>query len=66
MDAILCGPDGSGKCELFLSFSPSVSYWQHPHPSEIHARAAYGVYSFTDGQDSALTYQPKLQKRQNV
>ena len=61
MDAMLRGPDGSGKCDLFLSFSPSVSYQQHP--SEVHARAAYGANNFTDGQDSALTYPPKLQKR---
>ena len=62
MDAMLRGPDGSGKCDLFLSFSPSVSYQQHP--SEVHARAAYGANNFTDGQDSALNYPPKLQKRQ--
>lgn len=54
-------PDGSGKCDLFLSFSPSVSFRQHP--SEVHARAAYGSSIFTGGQDSALTYPPKLQKR---
>ncbi len=38
MDAILLDPDGSGMCNLFLSFSPSVSYRQHP--SEVRARAA--------------------------
>ena len=26
MDATMRGPDGSGKCDLFLSSSPSVSY----------------------------------------
>ena len=61
MDATMRGPDGSGKCDLFLSSSPSVSYRQHP--SEVHARAAYGANNFTAGQDSALTYPPKLQKR---
>ena len=30
MDAILRGSDGSEKTDLFLSFSPSVSYRQHP------------------------------------
>jgi integrase len=44
-----------------LSFSPSVSYRQHP--SEVHARAAYVTNNLTGGQDSALTYPPKLQKR---
>ena len=39
MDATIRNPDGSGTCNLFLSFSPSVSYRQHP--SEVHARAAY-------------------------
>ena len=61
MDATIRDSDGSGKCDLFLSFSPSVSYQQHP--SEVHGRAAYGANNFTDGQDSALTYPPKLQKR---
>ena len=51
MDAILRGPDGSGKCDLFLSFSPSVSYRQHP--SEVHARAAYGVMTLLVGKISA-------------
>ena len=64
MDATMRGSDGSGKSDLFLSFSPSVSYRQHP--SEVHARAAYGVNNFTGGQDSALAYPPKLQKRQNL
>ena len=64
MDATMRGSDGSGKNDLFLSFSPSVSYRQHP--SEVHARAAYGVNNFTGGQDSALAYPPKLQKRQNL
>ena len=61
MDATIRDSDGSGKCDLFLSFSPSVSYRQHP--SEVHARAAYGVNNLTGGQDSALTYPPMLQKR---
>ena len=62
MDATMPGPDGSRTCDLFLSLSPSVSYRQHP--SEVHARAAYGANNFTGGQDSALAYPPKLQKRQ--
>ena len=61
MDATIRDSDGSGKCDLFLSFSPSVSYRQHP--SEVHARAAYRANNYTGGQDSALTYPPKLQKR---
>ena len=63
MDATMRGPDGSGKCDLFLSSSPSVNY--RKHPSEVHARAAYRANNYTGGQDSALTYPPKLQKRQN-
>ena len=62
MDATMRGPDGSGKCDLFLSSSPSVRCRQHP--SEVHARAAYRANNYTGGQDSALTYPPKLQKRQ--
>ena len=61
MDATMRGPDGSGKCDLFLSSSPSVNY--RKHPSEVHARAAYRANNYTGGQDSALTYPPKLQKR---
>ena len=61
MDATIRNPDGSGTCNLFLSSSPSVSFRQHP--SEVHARAAYRDHDFTGGQDSALTYPPKLQKR---
>ena len=61
MDATIRGSDGHGKFDLFLSFSPSVNYRQHP--SEVHARAAYRDHNFTGGQDSALTYPPKLQKR---
>ena len=40
MDARMRNPDGLGTYNLFLSFSPSVSPRQHP--SEVHARAAYG------------------------
>ena len=61
MDATMRGSDGSGKCDLFLSSSPSVNY--RKHPSEVHARAAYRANNYTGGQDSALTYPPKLQKR---
>ena len=39
MDATMRVSDGSGKCDLFLSSSPSVSC--RKHPSEVHARAAY-------------------------
>ena len=39
--------DSSGKRDLFLSLSPSVSYRQHP--SEVHARAAYGANNLTGG-----------------
>ena len=56
MDAILHGPDGSGKCDLFLSFSPSVSYRQHP--SEVHARAAYGVMTLLVGKIQRLLAHP--------
>ena len=44
MDATIRDSDGSGKCDLFLSFSPSVSYRQHP--SEVHARAAYRANNY--------------------
>ena len=47
MDATIRDSDGSGKCDLFLSFSPSVSYRQHP--SEVHARAADGANNLTGG-----------------
>ena len=49
MDATMRGSDGHGRFDLFLSFSPSVSYRQHP--SEVHARAAYENNNLTDGQD---------------
>ena len=62
MDATIRDSDGSGKCDLFLSFSPSVSYRQHP--SEVHARAAYEAKNFIGWARLALTYPPKLQKRQ--
>ena len=62
MDATIRDSDGSGKCDLFLSFSPSVSYRQHP--SEVHARAAYEAKIFIGWARLALTYPPKLQKRQ--
>ena len=61
MDATIRDSDGSGKCDLFLSFSPSVSYRQHP--SEVHARAAYEAKNFIGWARLALTYPPKLQKR---
>ena len=61
MDATIRDSDGSGKCDLFLSFSPSVSYRQHP--SEIHARAAYKAKNFIGWARLALAYPPKLQKR---
>ena len=63
MDATIRDSDGSGKCDLFLSFSPSVSYRQHP--SEVHARAAYEAKNFIGWARLALTYPPKLQKRRN-
>ena len=56
MDATIRDSDGSGKCDLFLSFSPSVS-------SEVHARAAYEAKNFIGWARLALTYPPKLQKR---
>ena len=61
MDATIRDSDGSEKCDLFLSFSPSVSYRQHP--SEVHARAAYEAKNFIGWARLALTYPPKLQKR---
>ena len=61
MDATIRDSDGSGKCDLFLSFSPSVSYRQHP--SEVHARAAYEAKNFIGWARLALTYPPKLQRR---
>lgn len=64
MDATIRDSDGSGKCDLFLSFSPSVSYRQHP--SEVHARAAYEAKNFIGWARLALTYPPKLQKRQKI
>lgn len=64
MDATIRDSDGSGKCDLFLSFSPSVSYRQHP--SEVHARAAYEAKNFIGWARLALTYPPKLQKRHNL
>ena len=64
MDATIRDSDGSGKCDLFLSFSPSVSYRQHP--SEVHARAAYEAKIFIGWARLALTYPPKLQKRHPV
>ena len=47
MDATMRDSDSSGKRDLFLSLSPSVSYRQHP--SEVHARAAYGANNLTGG-----------------
>jgi hypothetical protein len=47
MDATMRGSDGHGKLDLFLSFSPSVSYRQHP--SEVHARAAYAANNLIGG-----------------
>ena len=64
MDATIRDSDGSGKCDLFLSFSPSVSYRQHP--SEVHARAAYEAKNFIGWARLALTYPPKLQKRRKL
>ena len=61
MDATMRVSDGSGKCDLFLSSSPSVSCRQHP--SEVHARAAYEAKIFIGWARLALTYPPKLQKR---
>ena len=40
MDATIRDSDGSGKCDLFLSFSPSVRLRRQP--SGVCARAAYG------------------------
>ena len=47
MDATMHGSDGSGMSDLFLSLSPSVSFRQHP--SEVHARAAYGLNDLMGG-----------------
>lgn len=47
MDATMRDSDGSGKRDLFLSLSPSVSCRQHP--SEVHARAASGANNLTGG-----------------
>ena len=56
MDATIRGSDGHGKFDLFLSFSPSVNYRQHP--SEVHARAAYEANNLTGGQDQRLLTHP--------
>ena len=64
MDATIRGSDGHGKFDLFLSFSPSVNYRQHP--SEAHARAAYEANNLTGGQDQRLLTHPSYRSAQII